>query len=83
VDADKTLVLAVTQTVTGVTLADVAGTAAMMNFKTAIVKSIANALNLYSVGGSVTDVVVTAATSRRLAGRWLLQSGVKVAYNGT
>lgn len=76
--------LTIAQTVTGVTMADVSTADALRKFKTAIIKSVANALNLYGVGGSVTDVTVTAAGSRRLArGRGLLQSGVTVNYNGT
>ena len=63
---------------TGISLTTDLGTPAKLaKFQTAIVKSVANILNLYVLGGSVSTPVVTASSRREL-----LQSGVNVAYVG-
>ena len=72
------------QLVTGILLTTDLGTPAQLTkFQTAIVKSVANILNLYALGGSISTPVVTASSRRELQmGRSLLQSGVNVAYVG-
>ena len=76
-DATNYFTLGVSQTISGVSITDLSIPKTLNAFQTAIIRGVANSLNLAASGGSVSIPTVTAAR------RTLLQSGVNIQYTVT